>query len=522
MGERSSRRTIPIVLALLAATFVAYLPALSGGFIWDDNDWVTENPAVTGEQGWAAIWTGEARLQYYPLLFSAFRVQHVLWGSNPVGYHTVNVLLHALTAILLGLLLVRIDLRFPWWIAFAFALHPVHVESVAWITELKNVLSGALGMGSMLAFAHAVRTKRIYPTLYVVALALFTAAVLSKTAVATALFVLPALVYLRRGRFRPADAMPLIPFAAVGVALGWIAVSLERGMAAVVGTDFGFSWTERLLIASRAVFFYPYKLVVPYPLVFNYHRWELTGWQAWAWPPLALAGLIVCFVAWRRGYRTTVLALAVYGVLVAPALGLFDVYWFRYAFVADHFAYLASIGILALASELLGRHLPGTARQRAAIGVGLLATLGVLTWNQTHAYRNTTSLWTHTIEHNPDSWLAHHSLALEALDDDRPDIASRHFDEALRCKPGAAESLTGRAMLRIRETGYADALADLDRAIELVPNYPQARLQRGIARARLGRWQAAIDDLEPFLAANPGTVTALAARAEAYVRLGRF
>ncbi|MCH7779524.1 MAG: tetratricopeptide repeat protein [Acidobacteria bacterium] len=522
MGDRSRPRTIRIVLTLLIATFVAYLPALSAGFIWDDNDWLTENPAVTGDDGWASIWTGEARLQYYPMLFSAFRVQHALWGLHPAGYHVVNILLHAATAALLGFLLTRLELRGAWWIALAFALHPMHVESVVWVTELKNVLSGAFVVGSLLVFTQVIQAPRFDRVRYGLALALFVAAVLSKTAVATAVLVLPILCFRTRGRFRASDLKAAVPFAAVGVALGWVAVRLEQGLAAAVGADFDFTWIERLLIGSRALFFYPSKLIVPHPLIFNYPRWDLSTWEAWIWPPLALATALLVGVAWRRGHRGTVSALAVYVLMIAPALGLFNVYAFRYSFVADHFAYLASIGCLVLVVEFLVRRLPGQPRQRFVIGTGLLLTLAVLTWNQTHAYRDRTTLWSHTIRHNPDSWLAHHSLALEALGGDRPEVAAVHFEQALRCKPASVESLTGRAMLRARQDDLDAALADLDRALELASEYPQARLHRGLVRNRSGQWDGALDDLDLFLAANPGNIEALGARAEAYSRLDRF
>ena len=288
MGDRSKQRAMWIVPALLIATFVAYLPALSSGYVWDDNDWLTENPAVTGDDGWASIWSGEARLQYYPVLFSAFRVQHSLWGLHPAGYHAVNILLHAVNALLLGLLLTRLELRGAWWIAFAFALHPMHVESVAWVTELKNVLSGVFVIGSLLVFTRAIRAPRLDRARYLLALALFVAAMLSKTAVAAAVLVLPLLCFRMRGRLKSGDLKMTVPFAAVGVALGWVAIRLEQGLAAVVGTDFDFSWIERMLIGSRALFFYPYKLIAPHPLIFNYPRWDLSSWDAWIWQPLAL------------------------------------------------------------------------------------------------------------------------------------------------------------------------------------------------------------------------------------------
>jgi len=250
-------RTPWIVAALVAATLIAYLPALSSGFVWDDNDWVTEHPVVTGEQGWSEIWTGQTRFQFYPVLFSAWRIQHALWGLNPVGYHAVNILLHAATAVLLGLFFTRLGLRGAWWIAAAFALHPVHVESVAWVTELKNVLSGALVVGSALLFLTATQGKTVARGRYALALVLFVAAMLAKTAVAAAAVLLPIVLYLKRDRFETRHLTLAAPFVAVGVVLRWIAVRLEQGRAAAMGADFAFTWLDRVLIGTHALFFYP-------------------------------------------------------------------------------------------------------------------------------------------------------------------------------------------------------------------------------------------------------------------------
>jgi len=515
-------RTPWIVAALVAATLIAYLPALSSGFVWDDNDWVTEHPVVTGEQGWSEIWTGQTRFQFYPVLFSAWRIQHALWGLNPVGYHAVNILLHAATAVLLGLFFTRLDLRGAWWIAAAFALHPVHVESVAWVTELKNVLSGALVVGSALLFLTATQGKTVARGRYALALVLFVAAMLAKTAVAAAAVLLPIVLYLKRDRFETRDLTLAAPFVAVGVVLGWIAVRLEQGMAAAMGADFAFSWLDRVLIGTHALFFYPMKLLVPAPLIFNYPRWDLAVWQAWVWPVASLAAFAIAVLFWRRGYRGPVLAVAGYALLIAPALGVFDVYAFRYSFVADHFVYLASIPLIALVVEKLVRLIPGSRGQRLTIGIGLLLVLGVLTWNQTYAYKDRTALWTHTLARNPDSWLAHHSMALEAMHEGKQETAAVHFEEAIRCKPAAAESWTGRAQLHVRQGNAGDAMADLNRALELAPAYPQARLERGRLRVELGRHEKAIEDLDMFLNANPGVVDALVARAEAYARLDRL
>jgi protein O-mannosyl-transferase len=133
----------PPALLLVVAVLIAYLPALQGGYIWDDNRYVTENPILPQPDGLAAIWTDPgATIQYYPMVFTTFWLEYRLWGLNPLGYHATNILLHALSALLLWAILRRLAVPGAWLAAALFALHPVHVESVAWVTERKNVLSG--------------------------------------------------------------------------------------------------------------------------------------------------------------------------------------------------------------------------------------------------------------------------------------------------------------------------------------------------------------------------------------------
>jgi tetratricopeptide (TPR) repeat protein len=532
MSDFRSRPLIALAIfvGILCLTIAAYAPVFSAGYVWDDDSWLTGNPAVQDPHGLRTIWTSVPRMQYYPLLFTSYWVEHRLYGFNPVGYHAVNVLLHACNAFLVGLILRSLGVPGAFWVAALFAVHPVHVESVAWVTERKNVLSGFFCLGATLAFLKFERNRR--QATYAAALALFVCALLSKTATATLPLALAAVSLWRRWPPRLRDFAPLGPFVVVAVALASITVSLEKDMVAVASPDFGFTSWQRLLIAARAFLFYPSKLLFPYPLIFSYPRFDVASASVqslWSLGALALlcAGLAIL---WRNGRRGLASAALVYAVLIFPALGFFDVYAFRFSFVADHFQYLASIALLALVPQagswLLGKlgdtsKSAGLRRTAQALAAGLVVALGVLTWNQAHAYRDEATLWKDTIAKNPDSWIAHHNLATLLVKSGDVDGAIAGFTEAIRCKPNAAESYSGRG-LAYKRKGRADlALVDLDRAMELDPGYPQAYLNRGEAFAAANRFDEAIDDLDQFLADNPEYGPAYQSRASAYTALGQ-
>jgi protein O-mannosyl-transferase len=521
---------LAIFAGLVCLTLAAYAPAIGAGYVWDDDSWLTGNTAVADPHGLHTIWTSVPRMQYYPLLFTSFWLEHSLYGFDPLGYHLVNILLHACNAFLLGLILSSLGVPGAFWIAALFAVHPVHVESVAWVTERKNVLSGLFYLGAALAYLNFERGRR--RATYALALALFVCALLTKTATATLPVALAVASTWRRWPARLRDFAPLTPFVLAAFALASITVLLENSLVAVVSPDFGFVWWQRVLVAAKALLFYPWKLLVPYPLIFSYPRFDVeTVSLPSVWPLVTLALLVAGLaLLWRRGQRGIACAALVYAVTIFPALGFFDVYAFRFSFVADHFQYLASIGILVLLAQagrwLLARIDGGRGSPRAPIVARSLAAavvlvLAVLTWNQARAYRDEATLWKDTIAKNPDSWIAHHNLATLRSTEGDLDAAIAGFGEAIRCKPNSAESHSGRG-LAYKKKGRVDlALIDLNRAIELDPSYPEAYLNRGDTLLAAKRFDEAILDLDRFLGNNPGFAPAYQSRATALVQLGR-
>ena len=428
-----------------------------------------------------------------------------------------------MNAFLVGRILWTLGLRGAWWVALLFAAHPVHVESVAWITERKNVLSALFYLLAFAAYLDFDRSGR--RRFYVLALIAFLAAMLSKTVAASFPVALGlALLWQHKGLGR-SDLLRLVPFLVLALTMPLITVQMEGGMVETVRADFDFSWFQRFSIAGHALLFYPLKILFPYPLTFNYPRWDMdAGVAALAWPiVLALAAAAGVAAMWRRGHHGFVLAAAFYVVTISPALGFLDVFPFRYSFVADHFQYMASIGVLILVVQgvtlQVDRAAPklGVPAERLAAGVGIvtLIVLSTMTWNQSRAYRDLPTLWEHTIERNPDSWLAHNNLGLLYYEEDKLEAALEHLDRAIASKPRSVESYTARGMVHAKRGDNARAAADFDRAVELDPAYPQARLNRGNFYLDIGRYQQAIVDLALFVEGNPDYLPALRSLARA-------
>ena len=360
----SGWRTARAAAALLAITLAAYAPALTAGYIWDDQENVSDNVQLVSPDGLHQIWLiPPSNHRYSPLAYTSFWIEYRLWGLAPWGYHLTNILLHSAAAILAWQLFAQLQVPGAWFAAALFAVHPVEVESVAWITEQKNVLSLTLVLLSMLCylrFAPVQAEDRVDEipssarwTWYALALALFALALTAKTVVATMPAVMLMIYWWKRGRIRWSDVAYLLPFLAISVAMVFITLRMEAHDIGTEGKDWSLPATERLLLAGRAVWFYVGKLLWPYPLAFFYPQWKLDGqaWLQYLWPIAALALLVVLWFAKGSALGRGPFAAAVtFAIVLAPTLVFFNNYFMLYAYVADHFQYHASLAILALAA----------------------------------------------------------------------------------------------------------------------------------------------------------------------------
>jgi len=479
--------------AVFALSFIAYLPALNGTLLWDDAGHVTRADLRSWD-GLFRIWFEiGATQQYYPLLHSAFWIEHRLWGDATPGYHFVNVLLHATAAGLFGTLLRRLAVPGAWFAALLFALHPVCVESVAWIAEQKNTLSAVFYLAAALAYLRfdESRSSRHYLS----AGGLFLLALLTKTVTATLPAALLVIFWWRRGRLDwKRDVLPLLPWLALGAASGLFTAHFEHALIGAQGADFDLGLVQRCLLAGRVFWFYLGRLAWPADLIFIYPRWTVDAGVWWQWLfPVAGLGLLGTLLWWQRRSRAPLAAALIFAGTLFPVLGFINIYPFLFSYVADHFQYLASLAVFTLVAAgfaQLSARLPAAAR--IAAGAVLLAVLGGLTWVQSAMYRDVFTLYETTLAKNPFCWMAHNNLAMALTNAGRVEEAVPHLLKALELRPDYPEALNNLGDDLVQLERPAEAIPRLERALQLQPNYALAHRNLGLALATSGRTAEAI------------------------------
>ncbi|MEW5735227.1 MAG: tetratricopeptide repeat protein [Thermodesulfobacteriota bacterium] len=491
-------RLITLALGALLATAVAasYLPAFRAGYIWDDDSYLTQNQTLDSPTALSDIWFSPfSNAQYYPLVFTSLYIQKIIWGLSPAPYHAVNIFLHALCALLLWRVLLRLRLPGAYAAALVFALHPINVESVAWVTERKNVLSGTFFMASALCLLHYLDLNAdARPSArggwYGGALLAFLCALLSKTVTVALPAVFVALLWAKSGRVRRAEIWGLLPFFVLGAGLSRVTVWVERMHVGAFGPDWDHTMTERALIAGRALWFYLGKIFWPENLAFIYERWQINAGQAapYLYPAgmILLAGLL--WLLRKRITRAPFAGLCIYFFTLFPSLGFVNVYPHLFSFVADHFAYLAMIAPVALATAGAAVLVKDRSPKIAAVFLCLLAAvLGTLTFRQARAFANPETLWTHTLEINPDAWMAHNNMGVFLAQHDRADEAQYHFLESLRLRPDLAEVHYNLAGVYAKKGDSPKALEELRLAQHIDSYRPLIHFQVGQALEQEGK-----------------------------------
>jgi len=487
-------------LALFAATLLAYFPALTGGLLWDDAAHITSPTLQTWHGLWRIWFQLGATQQYYPVLHSAFWLEHKLWGDAVIGYHLTNIVLHATAACLFALVLGRLRAetagpgRRPgteWLAAAVFALHPICVESVAWISEQKNTLSLVFYLLAALAYLRFDRDRRW--SWYVLALGLFVLALLSKSVTAT----LPAALLLvqvwRHGRLSwRRDVVPLLPWFVVGAGAGLFTAWVEQNYIGARGQAYDLNLIQRCFLAGRVVWFYLGKLVWPSDLTFIYPRWQVGSNWTWSRGVLGVAAVVGALWSIRGWSRAPLIALLFFIGSLFPALGFFNVYPFIFSYVADHWQYLPCLGIIALATEgtvglalLLVHRFSGRRRVVAGGAIAAAAASGIavlffLTWRQCGLYRDVETLYSDTLAKNPGCWMAHNNLGERLSDAGSLPAAIAHFEQAIRLKPDCSDAHNnlGNALSKIPGRS-AEAISELETALRLEPGMAQAHSNLG-------------------------------------------
>ncbi|HUB66555.1 MAG TPA: tetratricopeptide repeat protein [Candidatus Methylacidiphilales bacterium] len=495
---------------LVLAIILAYTPVWRAGYIWDDNTFITANPCIVGPLGLKEIWTTRAA-DICPLTLTVVWLEHALWGLTALPYHLVNVLLHAACAVLLWQVLRSLHVAGAWLGAALWALHPVQVQSVAWITEIKNTQSALFFLLSILFFVKWLKTEKSRggDRLYGLTLLFAVLAMASKSSTVILPVILCLCAWWVEGRWNWRHATRLIPLFVISLADGMWTVWNQKFYAGAIGPEWEQTWPERSVIAGKIIWFYLSKLVWPHPLIPIYPRWKIEPSQWTAYVPLAAATLALLFL-WRyrnQALRPAFFAFACFLAALFPVLGFFNDYFFRYSFVSDHFQYLAGMGPLALAgaglTQISNRVIPGKRWLQSIPGGGLLVILGILSWQRAWAYQNAETFWTRMLAQDPDSWVAYDNIGNLLLKKGQMDTAIGEFETALAIQPNYTDTHNNLGNGLLQKGQVDGAIEQFQEALKINPNDVKTHNNLGNALAQKGLTGEAIIHYQQALQSNP-------------------
>jgi len=530
---------------LIVMAIITYIPVMKADFAVDDDIWVTRNISLRSSDGLKRIWvTMEAAPQYCPLVSTSFWVEYRLWGLKPFGYHLVNILLHALNAVLLWLILIRLSVPGAWLVAAIFLIHPLQVESLAWVSERKNILSALFYFASMLAYFRFSPPDENQPPrihkwrYYFFSLFLFVCALLSKTVA----FSMPAAILLvlwwKKDRIAWKDIYYLIPMFLLGVAATVIAMKTEsylydlEGISRLHGgTESGgraFSILERFLIAGRSAWFYVIKLLWPLNLTCFYARWKIDSgiWWQYLYPVGAIAVLVLLWAMRKKTGRGTLAAVLFYGGTLAPLSGFVEHAYLLYSFIADHFQYMACIGliILGVSASALSLDRLGLKFRRVGciLSVAVILSLGALSWQQGSVYINKKTLYENNVRRSPGSAVAQYDLGYLLFQRGEVDKAIFYFKKALEIWPDHIEAHNNLGLALQTNDKLDEAMPHFYEAVRLNPANPKAQNNLGYALLQRGKFDEAIAHFYGALRINPNNEKAHTNLAYALSRQGKF
>jgi tetratricopeptide (TPR) repeat protein len=494
---------------LAALTIFAYRPAWHGGFIWDDDRYVTQNYLLTAPDGLRRIWFSlDAPSQYFPLTYTVLRFERSWWGLHPSGYHWTNILLHLANAFLVWALLARLKIPGAWLASAVFAIHPIQVESVAWISELKNVLMGFFFLLTLLAWTVYVdllsRWRRIF---YLAALVLYLLALCAKSTACTLPAALLLILWLKGKPIRARTLLEIIPFVILALGIGLLAIWWEKyhqGTRTLVSLG----PLERLLIASRAVWFYLGKILWPAKLTFIYPQWRIDAASpvAYLWLLATIAFAVVIYYSGRLFSRSVEVAALFFVTTLGPLLGFIMLYTFRYTFVADHYQYLAGIGPIALVSAglvTMGRSSTTSQRLVAGASFAIVICLALSTWRQSATYRDAETLWRTTILKNPSCWMAYNNLGVVQFEKGNTEDAIETYQQSLRLHSDYPEAHYNLGSALLQKGDADEAIRQCEEALKIQPNEPDAHVVLGNAFMAKQDVDRAINQYEQALTVHP-------------------
>ena len=518
---------------ILLAACLPYLPVMHGGWQWDDDTSITANASVLGAYSFSDVWIARHSPDYFPLTTTMLWLEWHAFGNATTGYHVVSMLLHAAASILLWRLLAVMRIPGAWLAGLLFAVHPLCVESVAWISELKNTLTQPL---FLLAAIHWVRadeqaeTDQAFTagaTQWALALFCFLMAMFAKTSVVMFPVVILLHAWWKRGAVSFRDILRAAPFFLVSLLLGLVTIWFQHGRAIGAEVIPVGGPASRFAIAGMAIPFYLSKILLPIGLLPIYPRWQVDPphiWQFISWPCLA-ALAAACWFNRRTWGRQILFAGGFFLIMILPVLGFITISYMRISWVADHFVYLPMISIVALLAAAIttaAKQLTGNARHAATAATAtIVLLLAIASFRDAAAWVDEGTLWQHTLRTNPDAWQAHNRLGVWKLNAGDLEAAFGHFQASTRLRPDLAETHNNLGVTLLKRGDNAGAEREFRAAMGLQKNAPLFLRNHAEALVALNRSPEAIKELTALTAASPGDTAAGQMLADLYANTSR-
>ncbi len=493
---------------LILMVLLAYFPALRNGYVWDD-DCVTNNPSLKTISGLRDIWTNplsypEGDIRYWPMLYTSFWLEYHLWGIHPFGNHLINVLLHVLNTLLVFIILRRVFAPGAFLASAIFALHPVHVEAVAWVIERKGVLSGLFFLSSFLCYLTYEKQKKV--GIYVLSLFLFILALLTKMTVITLPGVLFLYIWWSKKHLSRQDFIRVIPYIGAGIIVMAIPLFLGHKQEII---DFPVPFFGRVIIVGKAIWFYAAKLLIPVQLMTIYPRWNIDFHQIGQYS-YGIAILLLVMTLWyfRRKIGHEPLVLVLFFILtLSPTLGIIPFGYMAHSFVADRYQYLPSIGLIILFSVILIQLKENLGLSKSLLPkagmVLLLLILGILTWHQTGLYRDTETLCRDNLKKNPNAVVANMNLGLTLANKGRYEEAIPYYSKALQIYPDDVKTQTNLGFALVQVGKLEEAVDHFVYVVKIKPENPGGHSNLGIAYQKQGKLEEAVTQYKETLRLDP-------------------
>ena len=513
--------------SIIILVCVSYFPSIYGGFIWDDNTFLTDNPIMEKPDTLKRFWMSTEAPDYFPLVSTSLWLQRLLWGLNPMGFHIFNIVLHAFNTVMLWHILCKLRFRYAWVAAAIFGVHPVHVESVAWITEIKNLQSTFFFMLTLICYLNFLYSQK--KRWYIFSLLIFLLALLSKTSVVMLPLILLLYHWWSEESLSKTSLLNAVPFFVLSALFSAVTVWFQYNRAGAMGESWSVEYLERVAIAGRAVWFYMGKLILPLDLTFIYPRWSMDPGKASSYVPVT-ALLSVFIILWnrRRSWGRPLLAGSGYFVInLFPILGFFNIYFMRYSFVTDHWQYLASPGIIVLAVWIVTLLIDDASLTRSfamnntkgsffqmkkylkvSLGCLLLGILMFSTFQRAKIFQKNFSIWEDTLKKNPNSWMAHNNIGLHLEEKGKLNEAIEHYKAAIRINPRYAVTYDNLGLILKRKGNPEEAAIHFKEAIRQDPKLWTSYNNLGYVLNALGKHDEAASYFQRALAINPRSIVA--------------